>query len=137
MNKKKSIIIILVLIGLACNINANLNTLRENELIYKNGLQFKDNIHPAVGASLSGTNVCHQLLISSTYCSTPYGRYWQEFAQNGATIATMDVTLVRDQGKEEDFKILVSDIIGNPIGVSKSDASGFVTDIFGGLLGET
>ena len=123
----KSYILLLILIT-SSTLVAQLNTLRENDLIFSSGVQFNDTIHEALGSTVPN-DVCNQA-VTSEKCTQTYGTYWQAFAENGATISTLNATLVRDQGLEEDFKVIVSGVQGIEQGDVKSDASGFNTAPF-------
>lgn len=125
----KSYILLLILIT-SSTLVAQLNTLRENELIFSSGVQFNDTIHEALGSKVPN-HVCNQE-VTSDKCTQTYGTYWQAAAGNGATIATLNSTLVRAQGLEEDYKIIVSGVQGLEQGDVKSDASGFNTAPFEG-----
>ncbi len=125
----KSYILLLILVT-SSTLVGQLNTLRENELIFSSGVQFNDTIHEALGSKVPNY-VCNQA-VSSPKCTQSYGTYWQSFASNGATISTLNATLVRAQGLEEDFKIIVSGVQGNEQGDLESDASGFYTAPFEG-----
>ena len=122
--KMKSYILILLLVT-SSTLVAQLNTLRENELIFSNGVEFEDTIHQALGSKVPN-DVCNQAVVSPK-CEQAYGTFWQAYAANGGTIGTLNVTLERAQGLEEDFKIILSEIAGTEIGSQESDLSGFNT----------
>ena len=125
-NLKMKLYILILLLVSSSTLVAQLNTLRENELIFSSGVEFNDTIHENLGAKVPN-DVCNQA-VTSAKCDQAYGTYWQVFQE--ATIGTLNVTLVRAQGLEEDFKIIVSEIEGIEIGSSVTDSSGFNTAPF-------
>ena len=99
--------IMILLLIMTSSTMAQLNTLRENQLLFSSGIKIEDTVEDNLGDSIP-INVCNQSQ-NSPKCTQRYSTYWVNFEPQGATVGTINITLTTKEGEEdEDFKIMGS-----------------------------